>query len=211
MSHVRPSVRVVGEAVVRTEPDDGELSITLTHVGPSPGPALAEVARRSARLLELLDELGVPAAARSTSGVGVQEEFDYRSEGRHSLGHRASATLLVRMTDVELIGRVIMRAGEELDASIAGPHWSVSPGHPAWLQVATQAAANAVEKAAAYAAGVNMRRGALVKLSEPRQAVMGRPVAIARRSSAGPEMPVEGGEHAVTASVEATFALEPGE
>ena len=211
MSHVRPSVRVVGEGVVLAEPDDGELSITLTHIGPSPGPALAEVARRSSRLLELLDEMGVPGAARSTSGVGVQEEFDYRSEGRHSLGHRASATFLVRMTDVELIGRVIMRAGEELDASIAGPHWRVSPGHPAWLQVATQAAANAAEKAAAYAAGVGMRRGALVKLSEPRQAIMNHPLGFARRASAGPDMPVETGEHAVTALVEATFALEPGE
>jgi uncharacterized protein YggE len=105
---MKPTVRVIGEGSVVTEPDAGELAITLTEIQPSPGPALAAVARRTERLLDLLDELGVPAAARTTSGVSVAEEFDAR---------------------------------------IAGPHWEISAGHPAWLAAATAAAATAAERA----------------------------------------------------------------
>ena len=201
-----PRIRVLGEGSVATEPDEGELSITLTELAPLAGAALAEVARRGERLAALLDEMGLDARARSTSGVRVQEEFDYLDGTQRSLGHRASATLVVRLTDLALIGRIIMRAGEDLDARIAGPNWNVSAGHPAWKQAATAAAANAADRAEAYAAGVGMRRGALLTMSEPRDRQMH--TTLSRRAAAGPEMPMAAGEHAVTAAIWATFALQ---
>lgn len=203
-----PRIRVLGEGVVRAEPDEGELSITLSQRAASPGPALAEVARRSERLQSLLDELGLVPAARATSGVSVEEEFDYSSGAGRSLGHRASATLTVRLTDVELIGRIIMRAGDELDARIAGPRWGLSPGHPAWQEAATRAAANAADKAAAFAAGVGGRRGALLAMSEPGERQYA--VSASRRASAKGEMPISSGEHEATATVWATFGLQTG-
>ena len=39
-----PTVSVVGEAAIRTQPDEAFLSITLSAVHESPGPALADVA-----------------------------------------------------------------------------------------------------------------------------------------------------------------------
>jgi uncharacterized protein YggE len=199
---------VLGHGVVQTEPDAGELWIRLSDVQPSPGPALADVARRSQALDRLLDELGIAAPARSSSGVGVAEEFEHTADGRRSLGHRATSTLVVRLTDVALIGALIMRAGDELDATIGGPTWSVSPGHPAYEEAAKRAAADAAAKAAAYASGVGMRRGELLRLAEPPEIRFATP--LARAASTGPDMPVSSGEHAVTAAVWATFALVGG-
>jgi uncharacterized protein YggE len=206
-----PTVTVVGQAALRTEPDEAFVWITLSTVAESPGPALEDVAKRTAALASLLDELGIARELRSTTGVTVAEEFDHTSRGRRSLGHRATATLSVRLTDVAVIGQVVMRATTELDARIAGPSWRVSPTNPAWLEVATRASANAKAKAAAYAAGVGTRLGRLMALSEPEHRFGGGMFAepAARAAAASPGMDIEAGEQQVAASVRATFALEP--
>jgi uncharacterized protein YggE len=202
---------VVGEAGLRTEPDEAFVWITLSAVHDSPGPALADVAKRSETLAALLDELEISRSDRSTTGVTVAEDFDHTSAGRRSLGHRAAASLSVRLTNTDLIGRLLARASDELDARIAGPTWRVSPTNPAWLAVATQAAENARAKAAAYAAGVDAQLGALLELSEPghdRFRGTGPRELRARMASGGPDMVVEAGEQEVVASIQATFELD---
>jgi uncharacterized protein YggE len=108
--------------------------------------------------------------------------------------------------DPELIGRVMMRSSGELDARIAGPSWRVSQKHPAWLEAASQAAANARTKAAAYAGGVDAHLGPLLKLSEPDDGY-GMPQA-ARAAFGGADMHVDAGQQEVTASIHATFELD---
>jgi uncharacterized protein len=214
VSSVEPSVgtggatvRVLGEARIRTEPDEALMWITLTALHESPGPALADVASRNSALIALLDELEIPSEVRSTTGVTVAEEFDYSGDRRRSLGHRAVASMSVRLEDMELIGRVLMRASTELDARLAGPSWRVSPANPAWLEAASQAAANAKARAEAYAAGVDARLGALLTLSEPEDRYVYVTPQSARRAGAGPDMDIEAAEQEVVAAVQATFEL----
>ena len=203
-----PTVTVCGEAAIRTEPDEAFVWITLATTQPSPGPALADVARRTETLVALLDQLAIPREDRSTTGITVQEDFDHTAEGRRSLGHRAAATVSVRLTDTRLIGGVIMRCSDELDARIAGPHWRVSASNPVWLEAASLAAANARDKAAAYAAGLELRLGSIRALAEPEDGWQGRRKMIRTASAAaGHDMPVETGEQEVTATIQATFAL----
>jgi uncharacterized protein len=203
------SVRVLGEARIRTEPDEAFIWITLTAVHESPGAALTDVASRNSALVALLDELEISSESRSTTGVTVGEEFDYTGDGRRSLGHRAVASMSVRLADMDLIGRVLMRASTELDARIAGPSWRVSPANPAWLRAASQASRNAKTKAEAYAAGVDARLGPLLSLSEPDDSHgYGIPMA-ARAAAGGPDMHIEPAEQEVVATIQATFELVP--
>ena len=116
-------------------------------------------------LVAMLDAFAVARRDRSTTGVSVTEEFDHTPDGRRSLGHRALASMSVRLADTEVIGRLITRASDELDARIAGPSWRISTDNPVWLTAASQAAARAKAKAAAYAAGVDARLGPLIALS----------------------------------------------
>jgi len=201
-------VRVVGTASMRTEPDEALVWITLTALDESPGDALQNVAQRGEALAAMLDQLGVERADRSTSGITVQEEFDHTQAGRRSLGHRAVATMVVRLSDGERIGRVMMRATTELDARVHGPSWRVSAQNPIWLEVARLASTNARQKAAAFAEGVDARVGRLLTLVEegdgPPQRIA---LAAARMSAAGPEPPVEAGEHEVSTSARAEFEL----
>lgn len=206
-SESQPTVTVIGEAAIRTEPDEGIVWITLSATEASPGLALADVAKRSDALAQMLNELEIVRQDRSTTGVTVREEFEHTNTGRRSLGHQATATMSVRVADTELIGRLVMRATDELDARIAGPSWRISMSNPAWLEAATQAASCAKAKAAAYAAGVDARLGALLALSEPEHGT-GMFMPAARRAAAGSDVHIEAGEQEVTAAVSATFALE---
>ena len=205
-----PVVSVVGEAVVRAEPDEAMVLVTLSALEESPGPALADVARRSGSLIALLDELSIQPSDRSTGGVTVQEDFDHTHDGRRSLGHRASSTVAVRVTDAELIGQLVTRVTTELSARVDGPRWQIASENPVRLEAARQAAADGRRKAQAYAEGVGAQLGELVGLAEPdagqslRRRGGGRVVAMA---AAAHDMPVEPGEQEVTATVVVTFAL----
>src|SRR5690348_15110100 len=54
-----PTVTVRGDAIVRADPDEALVWITLSALQDAPGPALADVSDRSDALIVLLDELGV--------------------------------------------------------------------------------------------------------------------------------------------------------
>jgi uncharacterized protein YggE len=203
-----PTVTVRGDAIVRSEPDEAMLWITLSALKDAPGLALADVAARSNALVALLDELGVDKADRSTTGTTVYEDFDHTPSGRRSLGHHAISRVSVRLSDPDLIGQLITQATGDLAARIDGPRWQIAPDNPVRLQAAREAAADGRRKAQAYAEGVGAKLGQLIRLAEPDNPhFVARAVGGLRPMAAEP-MPVEPGEHEVTASIHATFALE---
>jgi uncharacterized protein YggE len=207
-----PSVTVRGEAVLRAEPDEAMLWLALTALKEGPGQALADVSARAKRVTAMLDDLGIAKRDRSTTGVTVSEEFDHTTSGRRSLGHRAAASTSVRLTDPELIGQIITRATTELQATIDGPRWQIAADNPIRLDVAHAAAADGRRKAQAFAAGVGAKLGGLIRLSEPAADLPAAHVQsagfrLASAAAAGP-MPIEPGEHEVTAAIDVTFALE---
>jgi uncharacterized protein YggE len=160
----------------------------------------------------MLDDLGVAKADRSTTGVTVYEEFDHTASGRRSLGHRAAASTSVCLTDPELIGQLITKATEELRAKIDGPRWQIAGDNPIRLDAAHEAAADGQRKAQAFAAGVGAKLGRLIRLHEPATELAGPRVHRAgiqvASAAAASSMPIEAGEHEVTAAVDVTFALE---
>lgn len=135
--------------------------VILSALKDGPGPALEDVARRSEALVALLDELRIASSDRSTTGVCVHEDFDHTAEGRRSLGHRATSAIAVRLTDLDLIGRLVTRATTELDARVDGPRWQIAAENLVRLEAARQAAADGQRKAQPYAEGVGARLGPL--------------------------------------------------
>lgn len=200
-----PTISVLGVATVRAEPDEALLTVSLTALDASPGAALEDVANRGRDLLALLEALAISEADHSTTGVSVREEFDHTPEGRRSNGHRAISSTLVRLVDLDVVGRLITRATTELGAHIDGPRWQIAAENPVRLQAAREAASDGERRARAYAEGVGAQLGPLLKLVEPDTG--GRPMFRAMAASGRGEMPVEPGEQEVTAAIEVSFAL----
>jgi uncharacterized protein YggE len=205
------TVSVRGEAIVRAEPDEALVWIEVSSVNASPAVALADVVRRSEAFVALLDELGIQAGDRSTTGIETHEEYEHRSN--RPAGHRATARWVVRLRDAALVGPLVTRAGQEFEASISGPNWRISLDNPARLEAAKQAAASAQKKATAYAAGLNAELGQLLSLAEPhvhgpRRITELQSGGSAAAAAATGALPVEAGEHEAVAVIDATFALQ---
>jgi uncharacterized protein YggE len=208
-------LKVHGQGSVLARPDRYHLQFLLTRVEPTPHAALGEVSRRRAELEAIFTEAGVGAGARGSTGLWVHDEIEWDSEQRRNLhrGYRASARVSLDHGDAELAARLVSSATSRADARIEGPRWYLSSRHPARMEVCRRAATDARERAEAYAAALGLRLGALVKATDqppPPQPVMMR-AAMARTPSEPepPEINLDPGEIEVTATMVATFALEP--
>ncbi|HKF15736.1 MAG TPA: SIMPL domain-containing protein [Candidatus Dormibacteraeota bacterium] len=207
------TVVVRGHGLIPGEPDQLEVALTVSAVEDSAASALTVAARLSGELVSVLSELAVPDAARSTSGLSVREEFE-RIEGRWARrGYRASNQVPVRLQEPDRIGRLMSEAVARARARVDGPRWRFKPDNPALAEACRQAAVDARRKAEAYAGALGLRLGDVLKVAEPgtdQDPEAGLAPALLRDAPGPTEMQVRAGHLDVEATVEVTFALEPG-
>ena len=110
------TVTARGEAVVPGRPDEGIWTIEVSALDATPDAALSAVGERSGALNALLEEVGFPKEARSTSGVTVREEFDYADGKQVHRGYRAQNLVTVRLADATVAGRLIQGSIERAKA-----------------------------------------------------------------------------------------------
>lgn len=179
-----------------------------------PQDALGEVAKQSEALSDILDGLGIPSTRRTTSGASVSDVWEYDKQGNRShAGYRATNSVVIRLDDASLLGKLMNQATEKASARIMGPWWHIAPDNPSRALACEQAAAVAKLKAEAYAASLGVRLGGVLRVSEPIENVpfYGRTAAktfALAAESAEAEVPVDAGELEVTATVEVKFRLE---
>ncbi|MFN2587886.1 MAG: SIMPL domain-containing protein [Actinomycetota bacterium] len=213
------TVTVRGEALIPGEPDEAHVFIEIKAVDKTPQKAMADASQRSARLQAIFGDLGVPDAARSTSGITLTEETEWesRSGRRKHVGFRASNRITVRLDDVEKVGRLVGEAADKCDAIVRGPSWQIALANPARVEAFRTAAEDARRKAEAYATALGATLGDVLTVIEPglavrthqRHEVVPPPAAAPGRAPApAPEIQVEAGALDIPAAVEVTFALE---
>ena len=179
-----------------------------------PEDALGEVAKRSEALSVILDGLGIPSSRRTTSGASVSDVWEYDKQGNRShAGYRATNSVVIRLDDSSLLGKLMNEATEKASARIMGPWWHIAPDNPSRALACEQAASVAKRAAEAYAASRGVRLGPVLRVSEPVENApyFGRAVAKSfalAADSAEAEVPVESGELEVSATVEVKFRLE---
>lgn len=181
---------------------------------PTPHEAHRSIAERSALLQEVLDELAIPAEQRSTTGVRVTPEWEYRDRNREHVGYRASNAVRIRLEDASIAGRLIQQATQRAQVRVEGPSWRVALDNPARAEACRLAAADAKRKAQAYVEALGGRLGPLVTASEPGLRIEHRielqPAAAAMAGPPEPEITIEAGELDVAAALDVTFAIEQG-
>jgi uncharacterized protein YggE len=210
--HRPPSVAATGFGSARAVPDAAMLSLVVWAELDTPESALDEVARRADVLVRVLDAAGVDASARSTSGVSLGEQWDYRKDERVFRGYRAQTDVAVRIEELPVLGRVISESAREAQATPSGPVWLVDPDNPARVQACRLAAEDARRKAETYAAALGLELGSVVSVWEPGTRP-GRPepsfesLGAQSRLASAVDMPVESGAVDVSATVNVVFEL----
>jgi uncharacterized protein YggE len=198
-------ITVTGYGEVAVPPDEAVVDLTVTARGDSPGQALASVAERARSVVEVMDELGVPPAKRTTSGIWTNEEFDTEVEALRGSYHAGERLTVAVPTD--LVGRLLDAAVTRAEAQVEGPRFIVAQDNPARAEALTAAAENARTRGEALAAGLGLRLGAVVEGGEG-----GGFHPVVRQSIGFGSLdapPVEASQASVSATVSITFEAEP--
>jgi uncharacterized protein YggE len=166
-----PEITVRGRAEARVAPTDAHVTVTV-HARSTGGQA--DAVERCARQAAVVD--GLLDAARDdlvrrvvTSSVRTGPEYEHSPK----LGRRLVAWTATRTADVTcapdgegltaLLDALARTDGVRLD----GPRWAVAADAAAWLDVRMGAAADARRRAEAYAAGLDVAVGRVVRITEP--------------------------------------------
>jgi uncharacterized protein YggE len=211
-------ITVEGHADVAAQPDEVDLALEITFDARALEAALSEVAKRSEATERLLDELGIPRARWTTTGVSVNENTEWSDGKLLHKGYTASNRLRLRLAGPEVLGTLMNDAARRAQARISGPWWKIALDNPAHAEACRQAALDARRKAEAYAGALGARLGAIESISEPGIAPP-RPIpppaprmmmAMRAAPEAAPEVTVQPGELTVSAAVIVTFVIEQG-
>ena len=206
------TLSVRGCAIAPAKPDDADLTLTLQALFPTPDEALSDVAGRTGELRQILAACDIPERDRITAGITVREQRDWENQQYIHRGYLARTSVVVRLTDPEVIGRLMKDAIGDVDAEVSGPHWRVANDNPAHTEARKAAVADARRRADAYVEALGVRLGAIAEVSEPgvttrSSHVMHEMVAYSA-SRSEPELEIEAGDVDIQCSIDVVYRIE---
>jgi uncharacterized protein YggE len=209
-----PTVMVRGRGTAPVTPVGVEIVLTVVADDDEPDAALQAVSLLDEQLRGALDELGVPQDTRRTqsASVSARYESDRTEDRRRPVGYRATVSTTVTLTDIGSVGRVMAVATRRAGAEVVGPTWKIAEDDRGYLAACRRAAEDARRRADAYADAFGYRVTGLATASETGPvlfATAGAGRTLGGAAMGGEELTVSPGDQTVSATVDATFELEP--
>jgi uncharacterized protein len=153
-------ITVVGDGVVRVQPDVATIRLGVQVTARTPAEALSQTRSATDRLLQLLRERGVPEGDIQTSGLNVWPIQAPSREGPPDplaiAGYRGTATVVVQSQDVNRVGGLLDAAVQAGATSIQGLSYGVRDDAELRRQALVAAIQDARPKAEAAAAATGM-------------------------------------------------------
>jgi uncharacterized protein len=197
-----------GEAIVRRAPDVAFLTIAVETRAKAPREAQTQNADLMTAILKRLTDNGIAKEAVRTSGLRVEQEFDFANGRRTPRGFVARNAVEVRMEDVAKAGEVADAAVQAGATSIDGIRFDLKDRAGAEREALRLAVADARARADAAAVGAGRSVGTVLNIEEGRESggVVPKTFMVARAESAS--TPVEPGFIEVRARVTLTVSMK---
>ena len=204
-----PRVVVRGEAVVEVAPDTADLVVTVQVRDARRERAVALLAERQQAVLRLLDQHRGVIGSVSTDAVAV---FPEQGDGGRISGSVATTPTRVRVDEAAAAAELVVAVAALPDTAVHGPHWQVSRTHPTHQKVRTDAVADALTRARAYAEALGCRLTGLLEVRDV-ATFGGSPRAAAfSLAAAAPQLELQPAPQELRGQVEVTFTMsEPDE
>ena len=203
-------VNGTGEASAR--PDIAVISAGVVVQADTASVALADNTRAMNAMFEQLRAAGLPPEDVQTSQFSVMPLYESRrvdpetTEPPRIVGYEVSNQVTARVRDLERLGAILdalVRAGAN---SIDGPSFEIADPEQLLGQARDAAVADALAKAARYAAAARVQLGEIISIEEGGFYAPPRPMMRAEAMAAS--VPIAPGQTEVSASVTITFALK---
>jgi uncharacterized protein YggE len=208
------TITVVGEATVKSAPDEAVLTLAVESDGKDPATAMNRNSAAVSDVVERIKREGAKDDDIETANVSVYAIRTYTETGQEKLaGYRATNSILVTVPDAKQVGKVLSAAIDAGANSVSGPVWQLSDDTKAVAEALKKAAQNARQKAEVLADSLGVDLGDVVMMSENSVQVPVYPIyadSYAAKDSAGAlaEIPISAASLDVTATVTVAFALK---
>lgn len=211
------TVTVAGEGTVRVVPDQATVRFGVETEGEDPEVVRQENAAAGRRALDAVRERGVPEAKIRLTALSLRpvRAYNRRTQKQEDRGYRAVRTLVVELTDLDLLPGIVAAVVQQGANRLDGVEYGLQD-RDAVRNDALRAAAEAGRaKAALLAETLGATLGLVRTISEQRvefprpmmRMEMARAEGAARADAAPEPAAYAAGEIEVTASVQLTFTL----
>jgi uncharacterized protein YggE len=162
-----PSVQANGSAVLTAKPDQAQLDVGVV----TDGATAQDASQHNASLTDAVQA----ALSKVLGSAGTMQTVSYYVSPRYSntpnqpsaiIGYTASNTTRVTTTDLTQIGLLIDAANQAGANSVGGLSFGLQNPEPLVVQALTQATKQAIAHAAAIAAGLGGKPGAVLSAQE---------------------------------------------
>ena len=197
-----PTIVTTGEATIQRAPDVAYIGIVAETRAATPRAAQQQNAEAMTAVLKRLGDAGIAKDALKTTGLRVEQEFDFANGRRTPRGFVARNAVEARTDDVAKAGEIADAAVQGGATSLTGIRFELKDRAAAEREALRLAVADARARADAAAAGVGRSVGTIVKIEEARDRVVApMNYSMSARVEAKAPTPVEAGFLDISARV----------
>ena len=210
------TIVVTGEGIISIEPDVARISIGAETQDDNPLIAQERNSAIMSAVIDAIKSLGIDESEIRTTTFSMHPVHDWRNNVRVHRGYMVTNMITVSVHDLDLVGAVLAAASREGANLSSHISFGLVDGTSAYNQALALAVTDATNKAQAIARSLGTSLGNAVNVTEmsaghftPRSAwsieydMAFGAAPVAQASS----VPVHGGELAITARVQITFAI----
>lgn len=161
------TVSVTGRGVASAEPDRATVTMAIRAHAKQVAEAQAEAGRIAAAVLELTDDLDIDRDRVDTTGATVEPDYRWNrnTEEQELRGYFASRQMVVRLTDLDKLGRLIEGAVGAGVNQVSPPQLESSRRKDAERRALAAAATDARANAEVLAAALDAELGEILQMS----------------------------------------------
>ena len=159
-----PTVAVRGESTREVDPEIAEFTVTVNARDKDRATTLKRLADRVAAVRTILDGYAAAIEKQETSRMSVFAET--KRSGEKITAYVGNASTTVTVTDLDMLGEMMLRVVDNDQTAVNGPFWSVRPGSPVYREARHAAIADAITRAKEYAEALGARVIGLVELTD---------------------------------------------
>jgi len=204
------TLSIVGIGRVYYTPDEAMVTFRALGQGTTAEEALSMSASKASAIIDALKDLGIEDEDIKTSGINVYPRYDFDVKPPKIVGYEACYTIVVRIRDIDLVGKAIDAAFSAGADGMYGVQFTISDEKRAELtqQAIKAAVEDAEEKAKTVAESLGMKVVGIKSVSLSSQPIIPvqRP-AIAFKAAEAGGVPIEPGRATISASVSVIYLL----
>lgn len=203
------TVTVTGHGVVNMAPDQATITVGIETQDRTARDALSQNNLRMNDMMAVLKSEAITGRDVQTTQLMLNPVWDHRQSGQRPsiVGYTASNQVLIRVTDLPILGRVLDQVSAAGANRIHSIQFGLQDNSDATDTARKRAVANAKSKADLYAAGLGASVGKVLTISETGRVSQPIPMAMARAESMAMDVPIAEGEVGISAQINVVFEL----